>query len=362
MNSMNKVKTCLALLALSGAVQAEQTKEINNVVIMDKLNLTDKVVEMKPKKLSSIVVNVKGKKVHESYYNGTTADDLHDIRSASKSFTSLMFGIALKDGHFSSEKEAIAKTFPDYGHLLSSNAAKRRITYFDLLSNTNPVECDDMNQFSQGNEERMYLRKDWLAFFFELPLRANPPWEKPMTEQPFGRDFSYCTAGIFTVGAAIERKTKTSLADYTKTALFEPIGIQESQWQSNALGQTQGGGGVRIKPTDLIKVGQLMLNQGKWQGKQLLPKEWIKKSFTDYSLAMPDLNATYGLTWWILPFQVNGQTIKTYAAAGNGGNYLFVIPSLETTAVVTATAYNTRYMHQQTHEILSTIVLPAVVN
>ena len=359
---MKKIKTSLALLVLSGAIQAEQITKINSVVIMDRLNLADKVAQMKPKKLSSIVVNVNGKKVHESYYNGTKAEDLHDIRSASKSFTSLMFGVAIKDGHFSSEKDLIATTFPDYGHLISANEAKQKITYFDLLSNTNPVECDDMNQFSQGNEERMYLRKDWLSFFFELPLRANPPWETPMAEQPYGRDFSYCTAGIFTVGAAIERKTQTSLANYTQTALFSPIGIQKSIWQSNAMGQTQGGGGVRIKPTDLIKVGQLLINQGKWQGKQLIQKEWIKKSFTDYSLAMPDLNATYGLTWWILPFQVNGKTIKTFAAAGNGGNYLFVIPSLETTAVITATAYNTRYMHQQTHEILSTIVLPAIVN
>ncbi len=338
------------LLVLAGLAHASN----------DKQQIGVKIAALKPQKLSSVLVMHNDQLLHESYYNDTSAEDLHDIRSASKTLTSLMFGRAIADGYFQSEKDKVLPIFKgvQVSHLTTEKSA---MTFFDLLSMTNPLECDDMNDLSAGHEEKMYLTKDWVHFFLNLPERANPPWETPIAKMPYGRDFAYCTAGISVTAAAIEIAAKQRLSDYTKAALFQPLGISESEWLYNGKGITQGGGGLKIKPRDLLKIGQLILHKGKWSGKQLVPEAWIEKSLQSYSLAMPDMNATYGLSWWRFPFTVNGKTIDSFAAAGNGGNYLFVVPELNATAVITATAYNTRYMHQQTHAIFANAILPALV-
>lgn len=327
----------------------------------DSLNISSKISELKPQQLSSVLVMHNNKLVHESYYNGAGADELHDIRSASKTFTGLMFGRAIADGYFGSEHDKVLPIFNEHQPFLYPSDVKSNMTFFDLLSMTNPLECDDMNEISAGQEEKMYLTRDWIAFFLNLPARANPPWETPMDKQPFGRDFAYCTAGISVAAAAIEYASKRRLSDYTKEALFAPLGIVDSEWPYSATGITQGGGGVRIKPKDLIKIGQLVLNKGSWSGKQLIPSSWIEKSLASYSESMPELNATYGITWWRFPFDINGKVVDSFAAAGNGGNYLFVVPELKVTAVITATAYNTRYMHQQTQAIFANVILPALL-
>ncbi|MCT6701208.1 serine hydrolase domain-containing protein [Rheinheimera sp. 4Y26] len=347
--------TACCMLAVSSFAKATQPAESRNAP-----HIASRIAGLKPQQLSSVLVMQHNRLLHESYYNGAGADDLHDIRSASKSLTGLMFGRAIADGYFQSEQDKVLPLFSNT-RLLSPAPEKTGMTFFDLLSMTNPLECDDMNELSEGQEEKMYLTKDWVSFFLNLPVRANPPWETPIAQQPYGRDFAYCTAGISVTAAAIEIASGKKLADYTKEALFQPLGITQSQWLFNAMGITQGGGGVRIKPKDLLKIGQLVLNQGNWQGKQLIPKDWIDKSLQSYSEAMPEMNASYGLTWWRFPFQINGKTVDSFAAAGNGGNYLFIVPKLNATAVVTATAYNTPYMHQQTQAIFAKAILPALM-
>ena len=331
----------------------------NNI---DKDELEAQIAALEPKQLTSVIVSQHNALLFEQYYNGAQTDDRQNIRSASKSLTGLMFGRAIADGHFTSENDTVLASFPERTDLLFPSDEKSAMTFFDLLSMTNPLECDDMNNFSAGHEERMYLQKDWVGFFLNLPTRANPPWEPRMEEQPFGRDFAYCTAGISITAAAIERATKTTFAQYIQVALFDKLGIKETVWPYSAEGITQGGGGLSIRPIDLLKIGHLVLNKGSWNGEQLIPESWIAKSLQSYSVAMPELNATYGLTWWHFPYSVNDQTVDAYAAAGNGGNYLFVVPEHHIATVITATAYNTRYMHTQAQGIFSTIVLPALVH
>ncbi len=327
---------------------------------VEQLGISQGVDAIKPKKLSSVLVMQDGKLLFEGYYNGAKADDLHNIRSASKTFTGLMFGVAIADGHFSSSLDKVLAAFPGYKTLLYPSEKKTNMTFFDLLSMTNPLECDDMNNFSMGHEERMYLQYDWVGFFLNLPARGNPPWESKMHEQPYGRDFSYCTAGISITAAAIEQKSGQRLSDYTQTALFDALGIKDVNWPYAETGLTQGGGGVEIKPRDLIKIGQLVLQGGNWQGQQLIPKQWITDSLKPYSLAMEELNATYGITWWRFVYPVADSEVEVFAAAGNGGNYLWVVPELNGTAVITATAYSTPYMHQQSQQIFSKVILPAL--
>lgn len=315
---------------------------------------------LKLQKMAGILVQQHNQLLYEQYFNGSSARALHDIRSASKSVTSLLFGMALQQQLFTSEQDLVLPVFADYQPLLFATKAKTAMTFFQLLSMTNPLECNDWTEYSAGNEERMYLQADWLSFVLNLPERGHAPWEKAPADQPYGRDFAYCTAGVFLTGAAIERKTKMKLSDYAQQQLFTPLGIHEVSWPYSPKGLIQGGGGLKIKAPDLLKIGQLMLNKGQWQGKSLVSADWLQKSFTPYSEAMSEMHADYGLTWWIFSYPINGKTIKAYAAAGNGGNYLFVIPAYNATVVTTSSAYNTHYMHRQIHQLMQTVILPAL--
>lgn len=352
MKTVMKTKACLlaaVAMTLSQAVGAAAE------------SLEQAIHQLAPKQLSAVLLQQEGRLKHELYFNGATRNDLHNIRSASKSLTSMLFGIAIQEGHFSSVDERVLPVFPEYQPLLFPSPRKAQMRFFDLLSMTNPLECDDMNNYSRGHEERMYLTYDWIQFFLNLPARGHEPWVKPPEQQPFGRDFSYCTAGISITAAAIERKVGMGMDDYAKAKLFEPMDITAYEWPYSPAGITQGGGGLSIRPRDLIKLGQLMLNQGEWNGQQLIDRSWVEKSFTAYSQAMPELKANYGLAWWIFPYEIGERTITTYAAAGNGGNYLYVVPALNATAVITATAYSTPYMHQQSQQIFSELLLPRLL-
>lgn len=321
-----------------------------------KAEIQQQIDSIAPKQLSAVLVQQDGKLLFESYYNGTSQDDLHNIRSASKTLTSLMFGIAIGRGLFDSVDDRVLPVFDDYSPQYN-HTVKQNMRFFDLLSMTNPLECDDWNSFSVGNEERMYMRRDWVEFFLDLPLRGHAPWELPPEQQPYGRDFAYCTAGVSITAAAIETKAKQGLDKFAHDTLFSYLGIDKVIWPQSPTGIVQGGGGLEIRPLDLLKIGQLMLNKGKWESRQLVPSKWIKQSWTAYSQALEDRQVDYGLLWWIFSFEINGKTITTYAAAGNGGNYLFVAPELNLTAVITSTAYNKPYMHQQSQQIFEQAIL-----
>lgn len=307
------------------------------IAYADTTDIEAKVEAMEPKQLSAVLVMQDNKMVYEQYYNGSSANQLHDIRSASKTFTGLMFGVAIEDGLFDSADEKVLSVFEENQSLLYPSEQKSQMTFFDLLTMTNPLECDDMNSFSAGNEEKMYLTYDWVSFFLNLPARGNPPWEKPMVQQKYGRDFSYCAAGISITAGAIEKRSGMRFSDYTQEKLFDSLGISTVEWPYSEAGMTQGGGGVEITAKDLIKIGQLVLQKGLWHNVQLISQAWIEKSLKAYSVSMPEMNATYGITWWHFPFQLGEKTIVTHAAAGNGGNYLFVIPELNAAVVILAT-------------------------
>ncbi|XOV79972.1 MAG: serine hydrolase domain-containing protein [Aestuariibacter sp.] len=322
--------------------------------------LEEAIAQVKAKQLSSIVIRQHDVALFEQYYNDTHPDDLHDVRSASKSLTNLLYGIAVEQQLFTSQNDKVLADFGEYRPQYFTSE-KRKMTYFDLMSMTNPLECNDWNQYSAGNEERMYLRKDWVEFFLDLPVRGAPPWEKPFEQQPYGRGFSYCTAGVSITGAAIERRSGMRLDEFARKYLFSAMQISEVTWYKSPMGIIQAGGGLRIKPTDFIKFGQLLLNDGKWQGKQLLSRAWLAASVKAYSQVSEKPKTDYGMLWWLVNFEVNGRTIRTIAASGNGGNYLFAIPELNAAVVITATAYGTPYMHKQARQLMTDAILPALL-
>ncbi|HEY0197329.1 MAG TPA: serine hydrolase [Rhodanobacter sp.] len=310
------------------------------------------------KGITSVVVIKDGKLVYERYFNGGDAEHLNDIRSASKSLTAMLVGAAIDRGLIPNVQAKVYGYFADKQPVLHPDPRKQVITLEDLLTMSSLWECDDENEFSSGNEERMYVTEDWLQFALDLPIKGFAPWMSKPQDSPHGRSFSYCTAGAFVAGAMVERATRKPLADFAAETIERPLGISHVQWNRSPLGIGMGGGGTRYRSRDLAKIGEMVLDDGRWQGRQVLSKNWVNAMLTIHAQARDD--ADYGYFWWRFRFPVKGVDQAVWAMSGNGGNYVMVMPSQRLVTVITSTAYNQRYAHPQSQEIFRDYVLKAM--
>lgn len=310
-------------------------------------------------RISSVVVAVDGKLVYEGYFNGADRDTAHDVRSASKTIASMLVGLAIDRGAISGVEAPVFGFFPERRPAIKNpDPRKDKITIEDLLTMSSLLECNDDNEYSSGNEERMYVTEDWLGFFLDLPIKGFPPWATKPQDSPYGRSFSYCTSGVFTLGAVVERATKRPLPEFARETLFAPLGIEKVGWQFSPLGLTQTGGGTRLRSRDFAKLGLLYLDRGRWHGRQVVPGKWVETSTAAHVQASD--TDTYGYLWWRRDFEAGGRKFPAVYMAGNGGNKVVVVPSAKLVAVITSTNYNTRGMHQQTDKLLTDYILPAL--
>jgi len=306
---------------------------------------------------SSVLIARDGRLVYERYFGQGGRDVLNDTRSATKSVTALLVGAAVDRKLIDGAQAPVYGFFADR-HWRNDDPRKARFTVEDLLTMSSQWECDDENQFSAGNEERMYLSEDWTQFALDLPIKGYAPWMKRPEDSPHGRAFSYCTAGAFLLGAVVERASAKPLASFARESLEAPLGIRQSQWQRSSEGVGMGGGGTRYRSRDLAKLGQLLLDGGRWNGKQVISADWIRAMTTVHAQARDD--ADYGYLLWRFRFDVRGTQRDAWAMSGNGGNYVFVVPSERLVAVVTRSRYNQRDMHAQSQRLMSEYILKAL--
>ncbi|MEG2805812.1 serine hydrolase [Stenotrophomonas sp.] len=310
------------------------------------------------KQVTSVLLVVDGTVAYERYFNGATAETLHDVRSASKSVTAMLVGAAIGDGHLPGVDARVYDYFPEFTAAHPVDPRLRATTIEDLLTMSSLWECDDENAFSAGHEERMYVTERWLDFALALPVKGFAPWMTRPQDSPHGRAHAYCTANAFVLGAVLERATRMPLADYAAQALERPLGITQSHWNRSPEGIGMGGGGTRYRSRDLARLGELVLAGGQWQGKALIPAGYVAAMVS--AQASTGDGSDYGYQWWGLTLPVQGRERTVWAMSGNGGNYVFVIPGQKQVAVVTSTAYNRSYAHPQSRRILSEFLLPAL--
>lgn len=310
------------------------------------------------KKITSVVIARHGKLAYEGYFGGSDASALMETRSATKSITSMLIGIAIDRGLLANVDTPVLPFFRDKQPLQNPDPRKEKITVEDLLTMSSLLECDDWNDFSRGNEERMYLIEDWAKFALDLPIKGFAPWVTKPKDAPYGRSFSYCTAGAFLLGQVVERSAKTSVQDFASKNLFEPLGIKKVDWKLSPLGEAQTGGGLGLRSRDLLKLGQLYLNGGVWNGKRVVSESWVKVSTAPH--VRIDDQTLYGYLWWLKSFKAGELAHPAYFMSGNGGNKVVVLPDLEMVVVITSTNFNTKGMHEQTEKLLTDYVLAAV--
>lgn len=309
-------------------------------------------------KIGSVLVARHGRLVYEEYFDGG-ADTLRDTRSATKSITDVLTGIAIDEKKLRGVDARVLELLPQRAaRLQNPDPRKTRITIEDLLTMSSPLECDDWNDASRGNEERMYLVEDWAQFILDLPIRGRMHVGENPPPPPFGRYFSYCTGGVFVLSEVLTRVTGMRTDRYAQARLFDPLGIRNVSWVFSPLGVPQTGGGLRLRSRDLLKIAQLYLDGGRWSGRQIVSAAWVKASTTPH--AQIDESTNYGYLWWLKSFGSAGHTHAAFFMTGNGGNKVVAIPDLDLAVVITSSNYNAHGMHEQTEKILDDYVLAAV--
>lgn len=331
----------------SAGITAENLQRLDSAIIKGEL-----------RNITSILIARHNKLVYEKYYSGFTDSSLHDTRSATKTITSMLVGIAVDKKFIPSEKSPALTYFTDKKPFQNPDARKNKITIEDLLTMSSLLECDDENQFSAGNEERMYLTEDYFRFALNLPIKGFPAWAAKPAEAPYGRSFSYCTAGVVLLGGVLERSTKMKVDAFAAKYLFNPLGVSKATWQITPMGMPMTGGGLKLRSRDYIKLGMLYNNKGEWNGKQIISPGWIAKSTTPHANARD--NTDYGYLWWLQKFGAPGKEQPAYYMAGNGGNKIAIFPELDLIVVITSNWYGHGRAHAQSEKILSEYIIPSV--
>jgi CubicO group peptidase (beta-lactamase class C family) len=229
---------------------------------------------------------------------------VHDLASVTKSFVSILIGIAVDKGFIKDENEPVLKFFPEIN---VHNQQLGSLTIKDLITMRSGFDCN----LKDGEKALRDMRKtnDWVSFIFNLPMTSKP-----------GNAFSYCSCNFYLLGEIIYRTTKLIPHDFARKYLFSQLQIEGAQWLTNDKGMNDGWGDLFLYPADMPKIGQMVLDKGKWQGKQIVSEQWMTKSLTTVSKLQD--HKGYGYGWW-----TNDKVGGYNEAVGRGEQIISVIPS-----------------------------------
>ncbi|WP_344824639.1 serine hydrolase domain-containing protein [Chryseobacterium ginsenosidimutans] len=310
--------------------------------------LNQKIAENRFRDITGIIVIKNEKLLLEEYFNGYKRDSLNDTRSVGKSFSSALMGIAIKDGYIKSENQSL-KEFYDLKQFNNYSSKKDSVTIKSLLTMSSGFDGNDQDEESPGNEENMYPTENWVKFVLDLP----------MSENKIGKTWSYFTAGVVLTGDILDQSVPKGLENYAQNKLFQPLGITNYKWQFTPQQKPSLAGGLKMNALDFAKFGQLYKNNGTWNGKTILDKNWIKKSFTNYFADNKDFEG-YGYLFWRKVYKVGNKSFESYQSSGNGGNKIIIFTEVPVVMVITAKAYNKLYAHLQVDKMVQEYLLPAV--
>ena len=270
--------------------------------------------DQKVNSMHSFMLVRHGQVVAEAWWAPETPEKPHVLWSLSKSFTSTAVGLAVAEGRININ-DTVLSFFPDEAP-------------DDPSANLKAMRVRDLLTMSTGHQDEVSLRdqKEWTRAFLAHPVPHKP-----------GTHFQYNTPATFMLSAIVQKVTGETVLDYLTPRLFEPLGIEKPKWDENPQGISIGGYGLYLRTEDIAKFGQLYLQQGNWQGKQLLPAEWIQqatsKQVSNGSDPERDWDQGYGFQFWRCRH-------NAYRGDGKDGQFCIVMPELDAVVAITANAAN----------------------
>ncbi|TCB98428.1 class C beta-lactamase-related serine hydrolase [Micromonospora zingiberis] len=269
---------------------------------------------------------------------------LHDVRSVTKSVTALLYGIALGEGRVPDLGEPLLRHFPAYADL-AVEPDRARLTVEHALTMTLGLRWrEDLPYDSPANAEiAMELAPDRYRYVLEQPI-LEPP----------GTRWGYCGGATALLGGLIAQGTGRRLPDYAEAVLFAPLGMTGFDWMTGTDGVASAASGLRLAPRDLARIGELVLARGAWQGRRVVPADWID------AMLVPRTRTTWGAGYGYHWYLETGTGHRVVAAVGNGGQRLFVLPELDLSVAVTAGNYDDPEHWRTPATLLEQVILPAL--
>ncbi|GAA0527871.1 serine hydrolase domain-containing protein [Chitinophaga japonensis] len=240
----------------------------------------------------------------------------HDIASVTKSVMSLLVGIAIDKGFIRSEQDTVLNYFP--GHTIR-NSALKILTIKDLVNMASGFQCSSANR--EKELEQMQDQADWAGFMLDLPFSSKP-----------GEKFSYCSGNFYLLAEILQRATKMKCHDFARKYLFDALQFGTTYWDQNKKGVNHGWGDLYMRPYDMAKIGALLLQEGKWNGKQVVSARWIQKIQPLYYVHGTE---SYGYGWWL-----DSESPDEIQAMGRGGQRMFVLKDKNVVIVTTGGGFD----------------------
>lgn len=299
------------------------------------------------KDFRGLVVIKDNQAVIEWYYNNTERVTINDIRSAGKSFTSLLLGVALKEGLVQNLEQDVYSFFSKEKYP-SMNEEYKKVKIKHLLDMSSGLDADSDDGSSPGHARHWVYNDEWVKDLLEVKLINEP-----------GKKWVYADINAALIGAIIEETSGMSLRDFAQEKVFGPLEIKRVFWHTNDANQTVAAGTLFLSTLDFAKLGVLVTNEGKWAGEQIVQAAYIEKLLERKVFDLSDwwsIADTYGMLWYKNQETYNGKKIDFLWASGNGGNHLVVIPEKKMVIALTSTAYGSRYGQGRSRAILNKLL------
>ena len=302
----------LLLACSSAAAPGQQVEGFDAQALQAAIDSAGRVPGMR-----SLLVARHGQLVSESYFNGIGPDSTHDVRSVTKSVTSTLVGIAIREGFIEGTEASLGDLLPSAAPGMSPEWAE--------------VTLDDLMTMRAGHRWSEIPGPSEFNAFASAPDQLDYILAKQVLDPP-GSIFNYSDGSAHLVSAALAEATGMAVEDFARDYLFEPMGLEAREWATDNRGYAYGGVGLYLTGRDMIALGQLFLDGGTVDGVQVVPADWVEtatQSHTSTGNAVP-YGPSYGYFWW--RGQIQGRDF--FFANGYGGQFIVVVPSLD--LVVTA--------------------------
>lgn len=314
----------------------------------DSLNVMDDIIyNFKQKDFRGLIVIKDNKLVIEYYYHQFWRNHIHDIRSAGKSITAMLLGVAIQEGLIQNVEQDVYSFFPKAKYP-SMHEDYKKVKLIHLLNMVSGLDADSDDGKTPGYAGKWIGKDEWVQYLLSVPLAREP-----------GEQWIYADINAVLIGAIIEETSGMSLRDFAQQKVFDPLGIKEYYWYTNAANQTGGAGNLYISSLDFAKLGLLVANKGKWGDTQLADYTYMDRLLTENSPAIGDYNSLadgYGMLWYRSTRTFGSKEISYLWASGNGGNHLIVIPEENMVIAMTASAYAQPYMHARAYFVLGKVM------